>query len=69
MATARQEIGDRMLYAVDELVEGLNKKADKQNTKKFWEAFAKFGPEYLVGKFSMVENNDTGSIVITYKPE
>jgi hypothetical protein len=67
MPTSRQEIGDRMLFAVDALNEEL--KTPAQNTKEFWEALATFGPEFLVGKFNMVVNEDTGHIVITYKPE
>lgn len=63
--TTRQTIGDRMLFAVNALVE--EKPEPEQNTKEFWDAFAQFVPEYISGKFSMVVNEDTGSMTILYK--
>lgn len=37
-------------------------------SKQFFEALAKFGPEYLVGSFSMVTNKTTGEVTISYHP-
>jgi hypothetical protein len=52
MAASRRLIGQDMLVAVNDLVLELNG-TPEENTKKFWDALAAFGPEYLVGQFHM----------------
>jgi hypothetical protein len=52
MPTPREEIGDRMLFAVDALMRDKQTKPEIQNTE-FWAALRSFAPSYLGGMLSM----------------
>jgi hypothetical protein len=68
MAQSREAVGELMKLAVEELIDPLPTKDPLENTQDFWTIFGEFGEMFLTGRFNMVHNNDTGAIVITYKP-
>lgn len=53
MPTPREEIGDRMLFAVDALMRDEDGKPSPENITEFWAALRNFAPAYLIGMTSM----------------
>jgi len=63
--TPREEIGDRMLFAVDKLVPFEDRPATPEEITEFWEALKVFAPARLGGMLNMTIDTH-GNVNLTF---
>lgn len=65
MPTTREELGDRMLFAVDALMRDQEAKPTPEQITEFWTALRTFAPTYIGGMICM--NTDAhGNVTMTF---
>ena len=65
MPTPREELGDRMLFAVDALMRDQEAKPTQEQITEFWAALRNFAPTYLGGMAS-VQADEHGNVTMTF---
>lgn len=65
MPTPREEIGDRMLFAVDKLVPFEDRPATPEEITEFWAALKEFVPARLGGMLNMTIDTH-GNVNLTF---